>query len=155
MDPIFGIQVLMSFIVYILLARWYVAPRLAALPLHAALMPLVFLHAFRHVGLVFLQPQVVGPDLQRAFAAPAAWGDLLAALLALLALVALRNRWGGALGLVWLFNVVGTLDLIYAVFKGLTLGVVLHAAYYIPTFAVPALFVTHTMVFAMLLRRRA
>jgi hypothetical protein len=118
-------------------------------------MPLVFLHAFRHVGLVFLQPQVVGPDLQPQFAVPAAWGDLVAALLALLTLFALRGRWGGALGLVWLFNVVGTLDLIYAVFKGMTLGVVLHAAYYIPTFAVPALLVTHAMIFAMLLRRRA
>lgn len=154
MDPIFGIQVLMSFVVYILLARWYVAPRLAALPLHAALMPLVFPHAFRHVGLVFLQPQVVGPDLQREFAAPAAWGDLLAALLAVLALLALRGRWAGAVALVWLFNVVGTLDLVYAVFKGVSLGVVLRAAYYIPTFAVPALFVTHAMIFAMLLRRR-
>jgi len=154
MDPIFGIQVLVSFVVYILLGRWYVAPRLAALPLHAALMPLVFPHAFRHVGLVFLQPQVVGPDLQREFAVPAAWGDLLAALLAILALIALRNRWSSAIGLVWLFNVVGTLDLIYAVFKGVTLNVVLHAAYYIPTFAVPALLVTHAMIFTMLLRRR-
>ena len=155
MDPIFGIQVLMSFIVYILLARWYVAPRLAALPLYAALMPLVFLHAFRHIGLVFLQPTVVGPDLQPGFAQPAAWGDLLAALLALLALFALRGRWGGALGLVWLFNVVGTLDLLYAVFRGVTLQVQLQAAYYIPILAVPALLVTHAMIFGMLLRRRA
>jgi hypothetical protein len=155
MDPIFGLQVVLSFVVYILLARWYVAPRLAALPLHAALMPLVFLHAFRHAGLVFLQPQVVGPDLSPDFAIPAAWGDLLAGVLALAALFALRARWGGALGLVWLFNVVGTLDLIYAVFKGTTLGVELRAAYFIPTFVVPALFVTHAMIFAMLVKRRA
>lgn len=100
MDPIFGIQVVMSFVIYILLARWYVAPRLAALPLHAALMPLVFPHAFRHVGLVFLQPTVVGANLQPEFAQPAAWGDLLGALLALLALFALRGEWGAALGLV-------------------------------------------------------
>lgn len=154
MDPIFGIQVLMSFLVYILLARWYVAPRLAALPLHQALMPLLFLHAFRHLGLVFLQPQVVGPSLQREFAVPAAWGDLLAALLAVVALVALRGRWASALGLVWLFNVVGTVDLLYAVWRGVTLGVLLHAAYYIPTFVVPALLVTHVMIFSMLLRPR-
>jgi len=154
MDPIFGIQVLMSFVVYILLARWYVVPRLAMLPLPAALMPLVFLHAFRHVGLVFLQPQVVGPDLSPGFALPAAWGDFLAALFALLALVALRGRWGTALGLVWLFNVVGALDLVYAVLKGVTLQVQLGAAYYIPTMVVPALFVTHAMIFGMLLRRQ-
>ncbi len=155
MDPIFGIQVLMSFVVYILLARWYVAPRLAALPLAAALMPLLFLHAFRHLGLVFLQPTVVGPDVPPEFAQPAAWGDLVAALLALLALVALRGGWGLALGLVWLFNVAGTLDLLYAVYRGVTLQVQLQSAYYIPIMVVPALLVTHAMMFGMLLRRRA
>ena len=155
MDPIFGIQVLMSFVVYILLASWYVAPRLAALPLSTALTPLLFLHAFRHVGLVFLQPTVVGPDLQPEFAQPAAWGDLLAALLAMLALVALRGGWSAAIGLVWLFNVVGTLDLLYAVFRGVTLQVQLQAAYYIPILIVPALLVTHAMIFSMLVRRRA
>ncbi len=155
MDPIFGIQVAMSFVVYILLARWYVAPRLGGLPLHEALMPLVFLHASRHIGLVFLQPTVVGPDLPAQFAQPAAWGDLLAALLALLTLFALRGRWSAALGLVWVFNIVGTLDLIYAVFRGVTLQVQLGAAYYIPVVVVPALLVTHAMIFGMLLRRRA
>jgi hypothetical protein len=46
------------------------------------------------------------------------------------------------------------LDLVYAVFKGVTLGVQLRAAYYIPILVVPALFVTHAMIFGMLLRRR-
>lgn len=150
---IFGLQFLLSLVVYALIARWYVAPRLAALPLAAALTPLLFLHAFRHVGLVFLVPTVVGPALQPEFAVPAAYGDLLTALLALLALVALRSRWSIALALVWLFNLVGTLDLLNAFFQGNRLQVQLGSAYYIPTFAVPALFVTHAMIFAMLVRR--
>ena len=58
-----------------------------------------------------------------------------------------------ALALVWLFNVVGTLDLINAFYQGIRNNVQLGAAYYIPTFAVPALFVTHAMIFAMLTRR--
>ena len=45
---------------------------------------------------------------------PAAYGDLLAALLALLAIAALRMAWAGAIPLVWLFNVEGTLDLVNA-----------------------------------------
>ena len=151
---IFGLQFLLSLIVYALIARWYVAPWLAGLPLERALAPLLFLHAFRHLGLVFLVPTVVGPVLQPEFAVPAAYGDLLAALLALLALAALRARWPFALALVWLFNVVGTLDLINAFFQGNRLQVQLGAAYYIPTFAVPALLVTHAMIFVMLLRRR-
>ena len=55
--------------------------------------------------------------------------------------------------LVWLFNVEGTLDLVNAFYQGLLNDVQLGAAYYIPTFAVPALFVTHAMIFTMLIRR--
>jgi hypothetical protein len=152
-QQIFGLQFLLSLVVYGLIARWYVAPRLRALPLASALMPLLFLHATRHLGMVFLVPSVVGPGLQPEFAVPAAYGDLLAALLALLALVALRARWPVALALVWVFNVVGALDLANALYRGARLGVSLGAAYYIPTFAVPALLVTHAMIFTILLRR--
>jgi len=150
---IFGVQVLLSLVGYSLIARFYVAPRLAALPLSAALTPLLLLHAFRHVGLVFLVPTVVGSALPAAFAVPAAYGDLLAALLALLAIAALRNLWTMAIPLAWLFNVEGTLDLLNAFYQGFTNNVQLGAAYYIPTFAVPALFVTHAMIFAMLIHR--
>lgn len=116
---IFGLQVLMSFIGYVLIARLYVAPRLARLPLPAALTPLLLLHAFRHLGMVFLVPTVVGPALPAAFAVPAAYGDLLGALLALSSIMALRLRWALAIGLVWVFNLVGTLDLFNAFYQGM------------------------------------
>jgi hypothetical protein len=150
---IFGLQVVLSLLVYSLIARWYVVPRLAALPLRDALTPLLLLHAFRYLGMVFLVPTVVGPALPAAFAVPAAYGDLLAALLALLAIAALRQAWPLAIPLVWLFNVEGTLDLVNAFYQGLRNNVQLGAAYYIPTVAVPALLVTHAMLFAMLIRR--
>jgi hypothetical protein len=150
---IFGLQFLMSLLVCGLIARWYVAPRLATLPRGAALTPLLLLHATRYLGLVFLVPAVVGAPLPREFAVPAAYGDLLAALLALLAIAALRARSAIAVGLVWLFNVVGSLDLLYALYQGNRLEVALGAAYYIPTVGVPALLVTHAMIFSMLVRR--
>lgn len=153
---IFGIQVLLSLVGYALIAKWYVAPRLAILPRHQALIPLLFPHGFRHLGLVFLVPAVVAPTLPEAFARPAAYGDLLAGVLALLAIVALRSEWPGALALTWLFNVVGTLDLLNAFYQGRAhaVGPHLGSAWYIPTFLVPALFVTHFMIFAVLVRRR-
>jgi hypothetical protein len=136
MNPqqIFGLQVLLSFLVYGLVARWYVTPRLASLPLHAALQPLLVLHASRHLGMVFLVPTVVGPALPASFAVPAAYGDLLAGLLALAAIGALRARSRIALP------------------QGLANDVQLGAAYFIPTFVVPALVVTHVMIFRMLVR---
>jgi hypothetical protein len=148
---IFGLQFLLSLIGYGLIAKWYVAPRVAALPLHDGLIPLLFLHAFRHLGLVFLVPAVVAPSLARGFAVSAAYGDLLAGVLAFLAIVALRMRWSLALALTWLANIVGTLDLLNALRHA---DVILHlgSAWYIPTFVVPALLVTHFMIFVMLIK---
>jgi hypothetical protein len=151
---IFGLQFALSLVVGSLLARWHVWPRLAALPARRALPPLLFVHATRYVGLAFLVPTVVPPDVPAAFAVPAAYGDLLAAGLALLALLALRGEWPGALALTWLFNLVGTVDLLYAVSQGVRLEVRLGAAYFIPILVVPVLFITHVMIFALLRRRR-
>lgn len=151
---IFGLQFAMSLVVYGLIARWYVAPRLAALPLPRALTPLLLLHATRYLGMVFLVPTVVGGTLPSEFALPAAYGDLLASWLALLAIVALRAGWSVALPLVWLFSVVGAVDLVHALVQGYRLQVQLGAAYYIPTVAVPALLVTHVMIVALLITRR-
>jgi hypothetical protein len=53
--------------------------------------PLVVLHTFRFMGLSFLVPGVVSPSLPLAFAAPAAYGDLVVALLAVAATVALSS----------------------------------------------------------------
>lgn len=152
---IFGLQFVLSVIVYGLIAKWYVAPRLAARPLHDALIPLIFPHAFRHLGLVFLVPAVVAPTLPPAFAQPAAYGDLMAGVLALLAIVALRAGWAGAIPMAWLVNIVGTLDLLYAFYQGISRNVGPHmgSAWYIPTFLVPVLYVTHFMIFVMLVKR--
>ncbi|HEU4438617.1 MAG TPA: hypothetical protein VFT36_05175 [Methylomirabilota bacterium] len=151
-QQIFGLQVLLSFVVYALVARWYVGPRLASLPVGQALQPLLALHAFRHMGMVFLVPTVVGGTLPRSFAVAAAYGDLLAGLLALAAIVALRARSAVAMPLTWVFNVLGLLDLVNAFYQGLSHDVQLGAAYYIPTFIVPALVITHVMIFRLLLR---
>ena len=152
-QQIFGLQVLLSFVLFTLVARWYVSPRLAALPVDRALQPLLVLHATRHMGLVFLVPTVVGGTLPAAFAAAAAYGDLLAGVLALAALAALRAPLPRvAMLLTWLFNVAGLLDLVNAFYQGLIHDVQLGAAYYIPTFIVPALVVTHVMMFGLLLR---
>ncbi len=62
-NAIFGVQFLLSLIVYALIAKWYVAPWLAGKPIEQALVPLIFPHAFRHMGLLFLVPGVVAEPL--------------------------------------------------------------------------------------------
>ena len=153
MNPrqIFGLQFLLSLVVFALLARWYVSPRLARLSREEAIQPLLVPHVFRHLGMVFLLPTVVGHALPSAFAVPAAYGDLAAGLLALTALAALRARARVALALTWLFSLEGLVDLVNALYQGVTHDVALGAAYYIPIVAVPALLLTHVMIVRILL----
>jgi hypothetical protein len=159
MDPqiIFISQTIWSFACYALVARWYVAPRLARMPLAGALVLLSLPHLLRPVGATFLVPGVVGGELPTAFAVPAAYGDILTALLTLLAIVALRAHWPFALGLVWLFNVIGAVDLVNAYVQGARLEIpnqyILGATWLIPTFLVPGLLVLHAMAFAQLITR--
>ena len=149
---IFGLQLVLSLIVYSLVAKWYVMPWLAEKPIYQALIPLIFPHALRHIGLTFFVPGVVAQPLPSFFANTAAYGDLVSGLLALLSLVALRGGWGLALPLVWLFNIVGTVDLLNAL-RHADAVPDFGATWYIPTFLVPVLLVTHVMIFARLLRR--
>ncbi len=154
-QAIFGLQFFLSFVVWGVTAKWLLAPWLEKMSSNEALSWLALPHMFRHLGMVFLVPGVVAQPLPVAFANPAAYGDLTAGLLALLAFVALRTNWSGALPLVWLFNITGTVDLLYAVTVGTLNDAAsqMGSAWYIPTFLVPMLLVTHFMIFARLIRR--
>ncbi len=144
-----------SLLSFALIAIWYVIPRLSKRPREEALLPLVLLNTFRTMGLMFLFPQVMGGALPPGFAIPAAYGDLLTTGFALLAVLALRLRPGLALPLVWLFNLVGITDLLFAIYEGVMIGLPffhLGVAWLIPTLYVPLLLVTHVTVFWFLLR---
>jgi hypothetical protein len=148
---IFGLQFVLSLVVWGLIAKWLLAPWLENKSPHEAFFWLTLPHAFRYMGMVFLVPGVVARPLPGAFAIPAAYGDLVTGLLALLALIALRTGWARALALVWLFNIVGTVDLLNAL-RQASVVPDFGAAWYIPTLFVPLLLVTHFMIFARLLR---
>ena len=152
MSAIFGLQILMSVVFCGLLAKWFIAPWLREKTQREGLFWLTLPHATRHVGMVFLVPAVVSPSLPDGFAASAAYGDLAAGVLAMLVLIALRSRWAGTTALVWLFNVVGTVDLLNALRHTQAVSH-LGAAWFIPTFLVPVLLVTHFMIFGRLLRK--
>ncbi|MBX7079769.1 MAG: hypothetical protein K1X88_11315 [Nannocystaceae bacterium] len=153
----FAIQYAMSFSVYAALTAWYLWPRLAALPVRRALMILVAPHALRHIGLGSIIPVATDPALTTTeFAINQAWGDLVAALLACLAFVALRSRWRSALWLVVIFNVEGLYDLSRAVLDGVAVKFwtfQLGAFWNVITFMAPLLFLFHLVIFIVLAKR--
>jgi hypothetical protein len=151
---VFGISVLQGFVVWGMIGARYIWPALRGRSRAEALRPLLLLHAFRFVGLAFLVPGVVSMDLPDAFAEPAAYGDLVTSLLALLGIATLGGRLGTII--VWVFNIVGTVDLLNAFYQADRLGVGITpglqgAAYFIPTVLVPLLLVTHALVFRILI----
>jgi hypothetical protein len=158
MTPIvlFGAQFTFSLLAYALIAVWYVAPRLSRLPVGAALVPLLWVHAGRIVGGTILAPGAVDAAVPSAFREMVGYGDMATAVLALVALVALRLRFSGAFALVWVFLSVATLDTANAIIQSLRYDVLtqaLGANWLIVTGYVPALIVSSVLIVVQLLRR--
>ena len=150
---LFGISVAFGFVAWAVVTVFYIWPELRDRSRIDALRPLLTLHGFRFIGLSFLVPGVVSADLPIAFAREAAYGDVVAAILALLALTALRSKLG--IALVWVFNIWGSLDLLNAFYVANATGLLagqLGAAFFIPTAIVPLLLITHALVFRILLK---
>jgi hypothetical protein len=151
---ILTINLAFSTLVFWIAARLYLLPNLEKIPPRTVLLPILLLHSFRHLGLMFLATGATYPGVPAQFAYPAAYGDLVAALLAVAAIPAVAASWRVARPLVWIFNVEGTVDLIAAI----TLATIYDAqpymgpAYWIPAFWVPALLVTHYVTFLVLLK---
>jgi hypothetical protein len=156
---IIGICVVASFVAFGRVAQRYIWPHVSRLERDRGLDRLITPHMFRFAGMSFLMAGVVSPEMSPAFAAPAAYGDLAAAVLAMVAVFALARKASWALAAVWLFNIEGTADLLFAYYQGvvgapLPAGA-LGAAFYIPAVLVPPLLVLHALIFVLLMRPAA
>src|SRR5262245_45010499 len=89
---ILTVNLLFSTFIFWIAARIYVLPRLDELTPRTVLLPILLLHAFRHLGLMFLARGATYPGMPASFAYPAAFGDLLAALLAIAAIPAVATQ---------------------------------------------------------------
>jgi hypothetical protein len=151
----FLVSIAFSLTVWGIVAARYIWPELRHKDRAEALRPLLMLHSFRFIGLAFLIPGVVSPDLPAAFAHSAAYGDIIAAILALLSLLLLPNTAGIAAA--WIFNLWGFVDILNAFYQANHAGLLagqLGAAYFLPTVIVPLLLITHGLAFRILLQHQ-
>jgi hypothetical protein len=151
----FFVSIAFSFIAWGIVAARYIWPELRLRQRAEALRPLLILHSFRFLGLAFLVPGVVSPDLPPAFAHSAAYGDIIAAILALLSLLSLSR--GAGVVVAWIFNLWGSADLLNAFYQASEAGLLpgqLGATYFIPTLVVPLLLITHGLAFRILLQHQ-
>ncbi len=155
-EPIFQTHLVLGYVAWLLCFGAYILPWLKSMDRVEAHRAIATLHSFRFFGLVFILPGVVGPNLPASFATFAAYGDLAAGLLAMLALLTIKIR-----PVFWLFvvafNLVGMTDLILDYYHAIQAGLpaqagALGAAYAIPIIYVPLLMITHVYAFYLLLR---
>jgi hypothetical protein len=151
-NPILPLNLLLGVLLFRTALNIYVRPLLPRLSPMALLTPILLLHMLRELGLMFMFEGATLPGLPQAFAVPAALGDFVAAVLAALALWAVRKQWASAKTWVWVFNIWGTLDLAVAISLAVVFRAApyLGAAYWIPSFWVPLLLATHALVFVYL-----
>ncbi|MFT4065176.1 hypothetical protein [Paraburkholderia sp.] len=155
---LFQLHLVLGYVAWLLCFGAYVWPRLRAMDPFDAQRAIATLHSFRFFGLVFMLPGVVGADLPASFAVFAAYGDFATAVLAMLALLAVRLRplfWSFVVA----FNVVGTTDLILDYYHAVQADLParageLGAMYAIPVIYVPVLMIAHGAAFYLLLRRQ-
>ena len=153
-DRILTLNLVANTAIFYIAARLYLVPLLPRLRPQQVLLPILLLHSTRHLGMMFLTRGATYPGLAAQFVYPAAFGDLLTAIVALATIPLLIRSSAIARPAVWFFNIFGTIDLLLAI----TLATVYNApasmgpSYWIPAFWVPSLLVTHYVTF-LLLRR--
>src|ERR1700736_6302623 len=118
----FFVSIAFSLIAWGIVTARYIWPELRLRPRVEALRPLLILHSFRFIGLAFLVPGVVSPELPSAFAHSAAYGDIVAAILALLSLASLPR--GAGVVIAWIFNLWGSADILNAFYQANNAGLV-------------------------------
>lgn len=153
---IFWLQLLTSVFVFSVVTAWYVWPYLTRLSRNSALIPLLFVHVPRYVGMTLLVTGMIDPKLPTEFLSGAAYGDLLEAALAFASIFALRSNWRVAISLVWVANTWGFVDLLNGVRGVLQLNVPsfnLATFWYVYTFYAPLVVVSHLAIFWILIKR--
>jgi len=147
----------LSFVVYAIIAFWYVVPWLKNRERGVALTALLWIHAFRHVALQVFSAQRAGLVVPDSFRDQIAFGDVAGMILALLALIALRLRARLAIPITWLFVALTAADLVNALVRGMRegmLGTAYGVTWLILAFYVPALWTTLALIVWQLVSRR-
>ena len=147
----------LNFFVFALIVAWYVAPWLAAKPRAEALVPLLWVQAFRHIALQIFSAQHVGFAISDASRDQIAAGDLIGMVLAIAAIGSLRYYRRIASLMIWLLVAETAFDLVYTSLLGIREQVFASASnltWVIVCFYVPLLWVSLGLIIWQMVVRR-
>ena len=146
-----------SFVIFAMIAVWYVVPWLGTQPRAEALVPLLWIHAFRHVALQIFSAQQFGFAVSDSTRDQIAAGDVTGMILAVIAIIALQYRVRLATLLVWVFVAETVFDLVNSTIAGVREQLFATASgvtWLILTFYVPLLWVSVGLIVWQLYSRR-
>lgn len=154
-DLILPMSITLGLLSYGLIAKWSVWPWLKKQPFSQALTLALLPQCFRYLGMSFLIPGVTTQPLDPRFTVPAAFGDLVVAVLALLTIAVVKRGSSWAVPMAWLVTFAGIIDFVDALVRGLMFVPPGHmgATYFIPMIVVPALATWHGVMIALLRTR--
>jgi len=144
----------------VLLVSWKVSP-IRAWVLNIDVRWLVLLHLSRLFAGAYFLVLCQRNQLPCGFARPAGWGDIVVAVLALAVLGATRTQFAKTLLFIW--NTIGLIDIMFVVFSALRFGLKnwqsMHALRelplsLLPTFLVPLIIASHVLLFVRLTRAK-
>jgi hypothetical protein len=153
-DRVIVLNLFANTAIFYLAARLYLLPLVPRVQPQQILVPILLLHSTRHLGMMFLTRGATYPGLPPQFAYKAAFGDLVTAIIAFVSIPLVLIGSGLAKPAVWVFNIVGTVDLLVAIVTATIYNAppAMGPAYWIPALWVPILLVTHYVTFVVLLR---
>jgi hypothetical protein len=154
-DRVLPLNLIANTVIFYVAARLYLLPLVSRIRPQQILVPILLLHSTRHLGMMFLTRGATYPGMPPEFAYKAAFGDLIAAILAFVAIPLVLRGSRLAKPMVWTFNIWGTIDLLTAIATANIYNALpaMGPAYWIPACWVPLLLVTHYVTFVLLRRR--
>jgi hypothetical protein len=151
-DRVIVLNLVANTAIFYVAARLYLLPLIPRVPLQQILVPILLFHSMRHLGMMFVTRGATYPGLPPQFAHKAAFGDLVTAIIAFVAIPLVLSGSDVAKPAVWVFNIVGTVDLLVAIATATIYNAppAMGPAYWIPALWVPMLLVTHYVTFILL-----
>lgn len=159
MEPFYVLstQASLSLLIFSILGIWYITPTFSKSPLEKILIPLLWIHAFRYVALALFLPGQVSTDFPHDILTVITYGDLISALLSLLAILMLKYKMRGALFVVWIFSIVSIADIINSITTAIgaqVYNIPLGFMYLTVAFYVPLMIVTQVMMIYWMIKRK-
>lgn len=156
MDPlvVLGVQCTLSMLVFFLIIKWYVVPKITKETKFDILALLLLVNVFRYLPLSLFMPGQVSAEFPPYLKEIVAHGDFLSGVLALVALLLLKANKKSAIKFIWIFSIVSVIDMVVVLALAMSEKVYLlplGTNYFTVSVYVPMLIVIQVVIFKILL----